>query len=628
MKMLYLTVLAALYVRYRTDNSNAKTNEIDETVSKKRRATLYVAAVKGDLSKAEEIYKDYPDDVRATLAFSRSIQGFEKKFKRNTRHSDSSFGDTALHVAATAGRKEFVKKLVNNYLQVEDLEIKNYEGNTAFCLAAMTGNMELVLFMLEKNEKLAMIRNTDGKLPVQMAALLGHEDMVKNLYVTTKNELTEKDLIELLVIVIDNNLFDFALLMLIEYPKLAIFRAKAKRNIGEGETALHALARKPMTIFNDLDNSKQGILKRFYNRLWFKVDTTLEGTNKRMHPEALKLVEHLWENAVDNLDYYQIEDLVKKPFNFVSAAAKEGNSEFLSILISIYPALILKVNEDDGYSIFHTAVSYRHKDILKFIDEIRSMKDVIFAIKVGEERNNILHLAAMLPPDPDRLHVGVGAAFQMQRELWWFKEVSKLMPPSYAEDENEDGQTARALFSKEHESLMKEGEEWMKKTAESCMLVSTLIATVVFAAAITVPGGVKEDTGAPNFLKKAAFMIFAISDTISMVSSSCSILTFLSIFTARYAEDEFLRSLPNKLFWGVLTLFVSIIAMMVVFCATMFIIFYDGTIGPFVLAVALSSIPVFMFIYQQNHILSQVFRFMPSAHDSLFQEREKSKLQK
>ncbi|KAK3200076.1 hypothetical protein Dsin_023491 [Dipteronia sinensis] len=337
-----------------------------------------------------------------------------------------------------------------------------------------------------------------------------------------------------------------------------------------------------------------------------------------MHPEALKLVEHLWENVADQLDYNQISELVNEPFRLISTAAEEGNIDFLSILIHKNPALILKVNEA-GHTIFHTAVSYRHKNILKLLYEIPSMKDVIFAVEVGKEKNNILHLAAKLPPDQDGLNVGAGAVFLMQRELLWFQEVRKLMPPIFAEAKNKDSETARTLFFKEHKGLMKEGEEWMKRNAESCMLVATLIATVVFAAAITVPGGVKEDTGAPNFLKKAAFMIFAISDTISLVSSSCSLLTFLSIFTARYAEEEFLWSLPNKLFWGVLTLFVSIIAMMVVFCATMFIIFYDGTIGPFVLAVVLASIPVFMFIIQQNHILFQVFRLMPPS-DSLLQD--------
>ncbi|KAK1557032.1 hypothetical protein Q3G72_016546 [Acer saccharum] len=67
---------------------------------------------------------------------------------------------------AAAGRNEFVKQLVSKYQKDEALEMKNYEEN-----------MEFVLLMLEKNMELPMIRNIDEKLPVQMAALLGHEEM-------------------------------------------------------------------------------------------------------------------------------------------------------------------------------------------------------------------------------------------------------------------------------------------------------------------------------------------------------------------------------------------------------------------------------------------------------------------
>ncbi|KAK2640250.1 hypothetical protein Ddye_028045 [Dipteronia dyeriana] len=105
---------------------------VDEKV-KKRHGTIYAAAVKGDWGKVEEIYKNFPDDVRAKL-------------------ESSYLGDTALHVVAAVGRNEFVKQLVSKYLKDEDLEMKNEKGNTAFCLAAMTGNMELVRFIYVSKE--------------------------------------------------------------------------------------------------------------------------------------------------------------------------------------------------------------------------------------------------------------------------------------------------------------------------------------------------------------------------------------------------------------------------------------------------------------------------------------------
>ncbi|KAK0578786.1 hypothetical protein LWI29_016170 [Acer saccharum] len=320
---------------------------------------------------------------------------------------------------------------------------------------------------------------------------------------------------------------------------------------------------------------------------------------KKMDPEARKLLEVLWEKIVNHLDYNQISELITTPSTLISDAAKEGNFEFISILISKLPNAILNVDKN-GYTLFHTAVEYRHENIFELIDKNPSIKNVIVALKVGkEEKNTILHLAAKLPPEQNRLKVIAGAALQMQREMWWFKEVKKLMPPSIAEAKNGQGKTARTLFTESHKDLMKEGESWMKTTENSCMIVATLIVTIVFTAALTVPGGIKDDTGAPHFLRKSSFIWFAIFDIISLVSSSCSILIFLSISTARYAEEDFLWSLPRKLLMGLLTLCISIVTMIIVFCTTLFIVFDEGTKVPALLAMAVASILVLFFILPQ-----------------------------
>ena len=53
-----------------------------------------------------------------------------------------------------------------------------------------------------------------------------------------------------------------------------------------------------------------------------------------------------------------------------------------------------------------------------------------------------------------------------------------------------------------------------KDTVNSCTITAALIATVVFAAAITVPGGNQPESGYPMFYKSSAFTIFAISDAV------------------------------------------------------------------------------------------------------------------
>ncbi|CAL9000082.1 unnamed protein product [Prunus brigantina] len=101
----------------------------------------------------------------------------------------------------------------------------------------------------------------------------------------------------------------------------------------------------------------------------------------------------------------------------------------------------------------------------------------------------------------------------------------------------------------------------MKNTANSCMLVATIIATVVFSAAFSIPGGIADKIGAPNFVKETAFLIFAISDGVALFSSSTSMLMFLYILTSQYAENDFLKSLPLKLMVGLASLFISMTSM-------------------------------------------------------------------
>jgi hypothetical protein len=133
--------------------------------------------------------------------------------------------------------------------------------------------------------------------------------------------------------------------------------------------------------------------------------------------------------------------------------------------------------------------------------------------------------------------------------------------------------TPKEVFIKTHSRLQKEGEKWMRDTANNCMLVATLIATVVFAATFTVPGGNDQDTGNPILLKSIWFNVFFISDAIALCFSSMSIVIFLSILTSRYTEEEFLKSLPSKLVFGLATLFISMAGMMVAFSATCFLVY-------------------------------------------------------
>ncbi|KAL8508438.1 hypothetical protein ACS0TY_018897 [Phlomoides rotata] len=93
----------------------------------------------------------------------------------------------------------------------------------------------------------------------------------------------------------------------------------------------------------------------------------------------------------------------------------------------------------------------------------------------------------------------------------------------------------------------------------------------VFAAAFTVPGGVSSETGIPIFYGEPAFILFSSTNAVSLFTSITSLMMFLSILTSRYAEGDFLHVLPQRLSFGLLSLFISITFMLVAFSAALYL---------------------------------------------------------
>ncbi|KAL2926835.1 Ankyrin repeat-containing protein ITN1 [Bienertia sinuspersici] len=529
---------------------------------------LYKTALEGNWATAEQLLQQSPDWVR---------------------HPIAKGGERVLHIAAAAKCMHFVKELVK-LMNADDLALSNDANNTALCLAATSGVVEIAKVMVEKNETLPNIRGSKYMTPLQMAVLLGRRDMVWYLLpVTDNNQLTDDDRVAILTSSINTNLFDVANHILSKQPELALLRD------GKRETPLHTLARKPVRPGGYHERS---IWKRL-----FQLGGKLSQGNVVQQTLEQQLVQKLWDEVIKQEDK-KISNLIGSPWRLLFVAAKCGNVDFLTTLVRSYPDLIWKVDEDNR-SIFHIAIINRHEEIFKLIYELGAIKDLIAVDKDGNG-NNMLHLAAALAPS-HRLNCVSGAALQMQRELLWFKAVEKVVSPEYAEAENNNHKTPHALFTEKHEGLRTKGEEWMKQTAQSCSVVATLIATVVFAAAFTLPGGTDDSTGTPLFVNRPLFIVFTICNALSLFSSSASILMFLSILTSRYAENDFLKSLPLKLMLGLAGLFISIATMMAAFTVTFFITFRDGVDWIPIPIALFAAVPVGLFALQQYPLLLDIY---------------------
>ncbi|KAJ8627904.1 hypothetical protein MRB53_021211 [Persea americana] len=92
-------------------------------------------------------------------------------------------------------------------------------------------------------------------------------------------------------------------------------------------------------------------------------------------------------------------------------------------------------------------------------------------------------------------------------------------------------------------TLLVNVESNVKSAAQSLPIVTSLIATVTFVAAFTVPGGYSNngpDEGMPAFIRKASLQAFVLLNTLAFCCSM--VATVLLIYANTYPEDNFLIS--------------------------------------------------------------------------------------
>ncbi|KAM0042746.1 putative PGG domain, ankyrin repeat-containing domain superfamily [Helianthus debilis subsp. tardiflorus] len=332
--------------------------------------------------------------------------------------------------------------------------------------------------------------------------------------------------------------------------------------------------------------------------------------------DALKILKIVWKHATKRMSYDDIKDMLRGPsttlddgsVRYLSRvlfdAAEVGNTRFIAELLRTYHRLMIETN-DDGHTLFHVAVMHRHQGVYNLLYEIAgSTKDSICQIPDKLDRNTLLHLIGKT--SKEMTAKTYGASLLMQRELLWFQDVYNMTPPYAREKKNNAGQTPYELFSKENKELVSKGLDWMK----DCMVVATLIVTVAFAVAFTVPGGYNQDHGLPVFTHQRAFLVFVIADAISLFTSSTSLLVFLTILTSGHGQRDFMYSLPKKLMIGILTLFISVAAMMVTFSASFFVLYHKGLKWVPILISIFATVPVIVFAALQFPLLVDMFRSM------------------
>jgi len=191
--------------------------------------------------------------------------------------------------------------------------------------------------------------------------------------------------------------------------------------------------------------------------------------------------------------------------------------------------------------------------------------------------------------------------------------VREVIPSQYVTLPNNEGKTAEELFKESHRDQLENAQKWIKETTQSCSTVAALVATVVFAAAYTVPGG-SDEKGTPNFINSPYFLVFTISDVLSLASSLTSLVIFLSLLTSPFELQEFHISLPQKLLFGFTFLFFAVITTMLSFGATILILIQsEKKLTTLLLSIA-AFLPVLIFAIMQFRLYVS---FMGSTYNNL-----------
>ncbi|OMO76885.1 hypothetical protein CCACVL1_15344 [Corchorus capsularis] len=568
--------------------------------------------------------------------------------------------DTIFHIAAYKGNEEVLQVLVTMVpppKKHELLKMKNIYGNTILHEVATSTNVkaaELIIRELlqsgneiREQEEILADRNKLGETPLFRAAEYGNKEMVRYFADEIKRvgnienhySYRRNDELSILHIAVIGQHFETAIWLLNQKQELATYVDK------NGKTSLHLLASMgtafksstpPTRLLKEIiyyclpshpcneDESDQ-----LQPNLQNKDLEQGQASNGRQtdRSKALKLAKMLiiadasnWfhephepeepdticlerkeEEKKDNCAAETPKNQSPEPDTPLFVAAKSGIVEIVKEILAQYPQVIEHINRR-GRNILHVAILHRKYRVYRFVKDTEEAKRLVRGI--DNDGCTILHHAA----DTKYYQGGTKPtpALKLQQEMQWFEDVKREVPSHFTMHRNKKNITADQLFKDMHQEQLKTAQEWVKNTSTSCSTVAVLVATVVFAAAYTAPGGFMAD-GRPILLEKPMYSFFTVMDVAGLASSLTSVVIFLSILTSSLEFEDFLNNLPRNLSLGFTFLFFSVTTTMLTFTATILLLIHLQKTWTASLTYAAAFLPVCVFALFQFPLYYEYF---------------------
>ncbi|PPS03812.1 hypothetical protein GOBAR_AA16849 [Gossypium barbadense] len=196
-------------------------------------------------------------------------------------------------------------------------------------------------------------------------------------------------------------------------------------------------------------------------------------------------------------------------------AARQGYLGTVSKILSLCPDCCEKV-DNKGLNLLHYLV---FRDAFSPLSVSLSELDVIETL-YGSFRN-LRELECALGMTPQEVYYALRSNIQHQKQ----KQINELL------EEIENDQVAEKPV---RPNLLRTiSEESLEKTRDVPLVVAALIATIAFAAAITVPGGLNSEKGleqgTPLLIDEAAFKAFVVTNAFAFILSVSAILIHFGV---------------------------------------------------------------------------------------------------
>ncbi|KAJ6995462.1 uncharacterized protein [Populus alba] len=536
------------------------TNEIDR--KQKINGNLYSALMKGNKKRVAELCQKIQDHALHVITVN---------------------DDTVLHMATYAKEASLVENLLDELPRhhLDKLTRQNGVGNTILHETATSNHTVPVADkLLKRAPGLLGMRNHNGETALFRAARYGKTDMFNFLAAKVSGYdesglqfyVQRSDKTTILHMAILSLHFDLAYRIALDYTHLI------GQKDADGMTGLQLLSCNPSAFKLEPEEGFINLAKSYGCSVWReKVQK-----QKQLHRSAVELAKFLvrkdtsWELTYSSIDqskpkihkygekggqerqevhlFNKIldkeESLGETP---LILATKSGCVEIVEEILKLYPQAVEHI-DDEGRNVLHVAIKYRQKKIFELVKGMDvPMKRL--TRKIDGDGNSILHTVGKKRKDFISDEKMEGPAFLLQEELLWFERVKEVTPSHFLNYQNNMKLTAEGYFITANSELRNLAKEWLKTTAEGCSVVAVLIATVAFAAAYTVPGGPNQSTGVPVLVNKPFFVVFTVTDVLSLTFALTSVVTFLSILTSPFRFKDFKHTLPNKLMVGFAFLF-------------------------------------------------------------------------